>query len=169
MTLAISVGVLMAGAAFLILQRGLVRVILGFILLSHAAHLTIMAAGGTSRREPPLTADPDPAVTADGLPQAFVLTAIVIAFAITIYLLVLAVVGGGDDDDTDVGDLDDVDLLPGAPPDHAAGITDPVDGEHGEASGVPDVVESAGAPDDEGAGVPKDDEATHDGPRGAHG
>lgn len=111
MTLAISVGVLMAGCVFLVLQRGMVRVILGFILLSHAAHLTIMAAGGASRREAPLVADPDPSVTADALPQAFVLTAIVIAFAITIYLLVLAVIGG-DDDDTDVGDLDHVDLIP---------------------------------------------------------
>lgn len=111
MTLAISVGVLMAGSTFLILQRGMVRVILGFVLLSHAAHLTIMASGGTSRREPPLTPDPDPAVTADALPQAFVLTAIVIAFAITIYLLVLAVVGGKDDD-TEYRDLDDLDLVP---------------------------------------------------------
>lgn len=151
MTLAISVGVLMAGCVFLILQRGLVRVILGFVLLSHAAHLTIMAAGGTSRREPPLTADPDPAVTADGLPQAFVLTAIVIAFAITIYLLVLAVVGG-DDDDTDVGDLDDVDLLPGPSPDHAAGVTAPLrDGVDAERV----------------AGAGPDDETTPDRPRGA--
>ncbi|MFN3338236.1 MAG: sodium:proton antiporter [Dietzia sp.] len=114
MTLAISVGVLMAGFVFLVLQRGMVRVILGFILLSHAAHLTLMAAGGASRREAPLVADPDPALTSDGLPQAFVLTAIVIAFAITIYLLVLAVIGG-DDDDTDVGDLDHLDLLPEIP------------------------------------------------------
>lgn len=151
MTLAISVGVLMAGCVFLILQRGLVRVILGFVLLSHAAHLTLMAAGGTSRREPPLTADPDPAVTADGLPQAFVLTAIVIAFAITIYLLVLAVVGG-DDDDTDVGDLDDLDLLPGAAPDEAAGVTAPV---------------SDGVDAERVAGAGPDDGITPDGPRGA--
>lgn len=114
MTLAISVGVLMAGFVYLVLQRGMVRVVLGFILLSHAAHLTIMAAGGASRREAPLVSSPDPSVTSDGLPQAFVLTAIVIAFAITIYLLVLAVIGGKDDD-TDVGDLDQIDLLPDVP------------------------------------------------------
>ncbi|MBB1018589.1 cation:proton antiporter subunit C [Dietzia sp. DQ11-71] len=114
MTLAISVGVLMAGFVFLVLQRGMVRVILGFILLSHAAHLTLMAAGGASRREAPLVSDPDPALTSDGLPQAFVLTAIVISFAITIYLLVLAVIGG-DDDDTDIGDLDELDLLSDVP------------------------------------------------------
>ena len=111
MTLAISVGVLMAGFVFLVLQRGMFRIVLGFVLLSHAAHLTLMAAGGTSRRDAPLVSGPDPAETADALPQAFVLTAIVIAFAITIYLLVLAVTGG-DDDDSDVGDLDPVDLIP---------------------------------------------------------
>ena len=110
MTVALTVGILMAGCAYLILQRGMVRVILGFILLSHAAHLTLMAAGGTSRREPPLAEDLDPAVTSDGLPQAFVLTAIVIAFAMTIYLLVLAVIGSSDDE-SDVGDLDDIDLI----------------------------------------------------------
>lgn len=112
MTLAISVGVLMAGFVFLVLQRGMIRVILGFVLLSHAAHLTIMAAGGTSRREPPLVSGPDPAETADSLPQAFVLTAIVISFAITIYLLVLSVIGGDEDDDTDIGNLDSDDLIP---------------------------------------------------------
>lgn len=124
MTLALSVGILMAGAAFLVLQRGMVRVILGFVLLSHAAHLTIMAAGGTSRRDAPLVGSPDPATTSDGLPQAFVLTAIVIAFSITMYLLVLAVIGERDDD-TEVGDLDDVDLLPDAP---TSGPDDPAAG-----------------------------------------
>ena len=95
MTLAISVGVLMAGFVFLVLQRGMVRVILGFILLSNAAHLTIMAAGGASRREAPLVADPDPALTADGLPQAVVLTAIVISFATTALFLVVMIASRG--------------------------------------------------------------------------
>lgn len=110
MTLALTVGILMAGCAYLVLQRGIVRVILGFVLLSHAAHLTIMATGGTSRREPPMTGDPDPAITADALPQAFVLTAIVISFAMTVYLLVLAVIGGRNDE-SDVGDLDELTMI----------------------------------------------------------
>ncbi|GIG41571.1 sodium:proton antiporter [Cellulomonas phragmiteti] len=116
MTLALTVGVLVAGAAYLLQRRELLRVILGFVLLSHAVNLLLMAAGGTDRRGEPLGTDPDPLVTGDPLPQAFVLTAIVIAFAITIYLLVLAVTGSrseaagtvapGDDDDPHPDDLD---------------------------------------------------------------
>jgi multicomponent Na+:H+ antiporter subunit C len=102
MTLALSAGVLVAGAVYLMLQRGMLRIVLGFVLLSHAVNLMIMAAGGSSRRGEPLGADPDPAITADPLPQAFVLTAIVIAFAITIFMLSLAVAGRGDDDTDDL-------------------------------------------------------------------
>jgi multicomponent Na+:H+ antiporter subunit C len=100
MTLALTVGVLVAGAVFLVLTRGLVRIVLGFVVLGHAANLTLLAAAGASRRGVTLGTELDPATTADALPQAFALTAIVIAFAITIYLLVLACVGG-EDDDTD--------------------------------------------------------------------
>lgn len=101
MTLAISAAVLMSGAVYLFLQRGMLRIVLGFILLSHAANLILIAAGGSDRREEPLGSDPDPAVTGDALPQAFVLTAIVIAFSITIYMLVLAVTGRKGDDTVD--------------------------------------------------------------------
>ncbi|WP_432545762.1 cation:proton antiporter subunit C [Kineococcus sp. SYSU DK004] len=98
MILALTVGVVVAGAVYLLLQREMVRVVLGFVLLGHAANLVIMAAGGVSRRGEPLGAEPDPALTADPLPQAFVLTAIVIAFSITMYMLALAVLGRRDDE-----------------------------------------------------------------------
>lgn len=94
MILALSIGVLVVGATFLILQRDFLRVVLGFIMLSHAVNLLLFSSGGIMRRGEPLGLLPDPAVTSDPLPQAFVLTAIVIAFAITIYLLALAVTGG---------------------------------------------------------------------------
>lgn len=106
MMLALTVGVLIAGAVHLILHRDRFRVILGFILLSHGVNLAIISAGGTDRRDEPLVSDPDVSTTADALPQAFVLTAIVIAFAITIYLIVLAVTGD-DDDTTTESHLDD--------------------------------------------------------------
>lgn len=104
MILALAVGLLVAGALYLLLQRDALRVVLGFVLLGHGVNLLLFSAGGTGRRGEPLGQGPDPAVTADPLPQAFVLTAIVIAFAITIYLLVLAVTGtardvAGPDDD----------------------------------------------------------------------
>lgn len=98
MAIALTVGVLVAGGVFMMLRRGMVRVVIGFMFLSHAVNLIILAAGGADRRGEPLGTNPDPAVTADPLPQAFVLTAIVITFAVTIYLLVLAVTGDADDD-----------------------------------------------------------------------
>lgn len=93
MILALSVGALITGAVYLLLQRDFLRVILGFVLLSHAVNLLLLSSGGILRRGEPLGEAADPAVTADPLPQAFVLTAIVIAFAITVYLLVLSVTG----------------------------------------------------------------------------
>lgn len=98
MILALTIGVLTAGAIYLLLDRTFLRVVLGFVILSHAVNLVIFAAGGSQRRVEPLGGDLDPAVVADALPQAFVLTAIVIAFAITVYMLVLAVTGSADED-----------------------------------------------------------------------
>ena len=93
MTAAIAVGILVAGGVFLILQRGLVRITLGFILLGHAVNILLIASGGPGRRQAPLIGEGAPARMADPLPQAFVLTAIVISFGITVYLLALARAG----------------------------------------------------------------------------
>jgi multicomponent Na+:H+ antiporter subunit C len=97
MSLALSIGVLAAAGVFLVLQRGMIRIILGFVLLTHAVNLLIIAAGGVSRRDAPFFGG-DTSQAADPLPQAFVLTAIVIAFAITVVLATFAVVGRRDDD-----------------------------------------------------------------------
>ncbi|GLJ80590.1 sodium:proton antiporter [Microbacterium imperiale] len=98
MILALTIGVLVAGAVYLLMQKDRLRVILGFVLLSHAVNLLLFSAGGIDSRAEPLGGSLDPSTTADPLPQAFVLTAIVIAFAITIYLLVLAVTGDPSED-----------------------------------------------------------------------
>ena len=55
--------------------------------LSLLALVLLLASGGTDRRRPPLVGKADPALMADPLPQAFVLTAIVITFGTTVYLL----------------------------------------------------------------------------------
>ena len=90
MTLAIAVAVLAAVGTWLVIRGGPVRLILGFILLGHAANLVIISAGGVARREAPITdGSLDLALAADPLPQAFVLTAIVITFGVTVYLLSL--------------------------------------------------------------------------------
>ncbi|NLG55465.1 MAG: cation:proton antiporter subunit C [Rhodococcus sp.] len=99
MTLALLVGVLVAGGVYLILQRGMVRITFGFVLLGHAGNLVLMASGVTSDRDAPLLHLSDMASMADALPQAFTLTAIVIAFSITVYMLTLAAADSGSKDD----------------------------------------------------------------------
>lgn len=91
MTLAVAVAVLVAAGVFLLSRRGTLRLVLGFILLGHAVNLVILAAGGTARRDPAFITDSlDATRAADPLPQAFVLTAIVITFGVTVFLLGLA-------------------------------------------------------------------------------
>lgn len=97
MSLALSIGLLAAAGVFLVLQRGMIRIILGFVLLTHAVNLLIIAAGGVARRDAPFFGT-DTTQAADALPQAFVLTAIVIAFAITVVMATFAVIGRRDDD-----------------------------------------------------------------------
>ncbi|MDX2343165.1 MAG: NADH-quinone oxidoreductase subunit K [Acidimicrobiia bacterium] len=75
---------------YLILQRMLSRVIIGLGLISHGANLLIMLAGSGPAAPPVLTGDGSVAAVADPLPQAMVLTAIVITFGITAFLLALA-------------------------------------------------------------------------------
>jgi multicomponent Na+:H+ antiporter subunit C len=97
MTAAITVGLLFAGGVFLLLSRGIVRIVVGFVLLGHGVNVLLLAAGGMDRRAAPLDGS-DPAESADPLPQAFVLTAIVITFGVTVYLLGLARAGRSDAD-----------------------------------------------------------------------
>lgn len=86
---AVLVGVLFGCGIWMMLQASFVRVAFGFILLSHAANLFLLAASGSpaGKSEPVVIGDPGPMV--DPLPQALILTAIVIGFAMTAYLLVL--------------------------------------------------------------------------------
>lgn len=79
------VGVLVAAGVFLLLRPGQLRLVLGFVLLGHAANVLLLAAGGLRRREDAV--DGAGPASADPLPQAFMLTAIVITFGITIHLL----------------------------------------------------------------------------------
>lgn len=91
--LAIIVGVLVAGSVYLMLAGDLLRYLFGLTLLSNAANLLIFASGRLREGAPPLVpegAKKPVAEVANALPQALVLTAIVIGFGLFAYALVLA-------------------------------------------------------------------------------
>jgi multicomponent Na+:H+ antiporter subunit C len=87
------VGALVAAGVYLILQRHLVKFVLGLVLLNHAVNLLLFASGRLTRGRLPLIpeqlsvpAEP----IANALPQALILTAIVIGFSLLAFVLVLA-------------------------------------------------------------------------------
>lgn len=82
-------GVLVTVATYLLLTRNLMRIILGAAVLTHAVHLLIMAMGGFSGHEVPIVTNTNKSYV-DALPQALILTSIVINFAVTAFFLVLA-------------------------------------------------------------------------------
>ena len=87
--LIVVVGALAGIGTYLVTSRVLTRIVLGFALLGHAAVLALLAAGGPAG-DPPLADRADPAESANPLPQALSLTAIVISFGLTLFLLALA-------------------------------------------------------------------------------
>lgn len=90
--LALTIGVLVAAAAYLLLARDLPRALLGFVLLGTGANLSILASGRVGTMAPPLVASGAEALAATAanpLPQALVLTAIVIGFGLAAFALVL--------------------------------------------------------------------------------
>lgn len=97
MIMALTISVLVAGAVYLMFQRGMVRIIFGMSLMSHAANLTLLATGVGAWRGEAFYGERDLALAADPLPQAFVLTAIVISMATTTILLATAALGKNDD------------------------------------------------------------------------
>lgn len=106
---AVLAGVLFAGGSYLLMQRMLSRTVLGLALWGHAVNLVLLGAGGSSGEAP--IVEEGAAETsryADPLAQALVLTAIVITFAIVVFLLVLAyrswTLTGGDVAEDDLED-----------------------------------------------------------------
>jgi len=91
--LALASGVLYAAGVYLMLRRRLAQLIIGLGLLSNGTNLLIFTAGGLTRARPPVVAAGAAALEppyADPVPQALVLTAIVIGFGLTAFSLVLA-------------------------------------------------------------------------------
>lgn len=86
--LAITIGVLFGTGTFLVLRRNALKVIIGLSLISHSANLLLVTSGGFAGDRPPIIGLGG-AVYVDPLPQALVLTAIVIGFGVTAFMLVL--------------------------------------------------------------------------------
>ncbi|MFT7647476.1 MAG: multicomponent Na+:H+ antiporter subunit C [Candidatus Poriferisodalaceae bacterium] len=84
-----AIGGLTAVGVYLITARSLSRVILGFSLLSHAAVLALLTAGGPPGAAP-IANKTTTEAAANPVPQALALTAIVISFGLTLFLLALA-------------------------------------------------------------------------------
>ncbi|CDQ39579.1 MULTISPECIES: Na(+)/H(+) antiporter subunit C [Virgibacillus] len=82
-------GVLFATAIYNILQKQLLRIVIGTALLSHGAHILILTMGRLKTGQPPVLTEGISDYT-DPLPQALILTSIVISFGVTSLLLVLA-------------------------------------------------------------------------------
>ncbi len=112
LALASAIGVLAAIGVYLLLRARSFDVILGMTFLSYATNLLIFSAGRLASGKPPVLRDgvpPDLAHYTDPLPQALVLTAIVIAFAMTAVSIVLAIRSRSDNhsDHVDAHEPDD--------------------------------------------------------------
>jgi multicomponent K+:H+ antiporter subunit C len=98
--IAATVGLLTAAGIYLMLRQRSFPVIVGLSLLSYAVNVFIFASGRVAINAAPIVIGPDGTSYADPLPQALVLTAIVISFGMTAVILIMALgsyLGSGDD------------------------------------------------------------------------
>ena len=89
---ALLIGALTAASVYCILRRSLMKLIIGISLLGQAINLLVFSAGGLVSSRPPIIHPAEEVITgsvADPLPQALVLTAIVIGFGLMAFLLAL--------------------------------------------------------------------------------
>ena len=99
MILALTIALLIGSAVYLIQQRGLVHIVLGMMAFGHGANLMLLATGVYSYRGESFPSQVPADQMADPLPQAFVLTAVVISMATSTILLTMAAMGANDDTD----------------------------------------------------------------------
>jgi multicomponent Na+:H+ antiporter subunit C len=88
-TLLLVMGVMFACGVYLMLERSLTRVLLGIVLVGNGANLLLLATAGVPGLAPIYQAGVDPREYSDPLPQALILTAIVITFAVTAFVLAI--------------------------------------------------------------------------------
>ncbi|AYD00153.1 Na+/H+ antiporter subunit C [Neorhizobium sp. NCHU2750] len=86
------IGLFFAAAIYLMLSKFTIRILIGIVLLGNAVNLLLFTTGRVTREVPPIIPDGATslsAVAANPLPQALILTAIVISFSFFAFLLVL--------------------------------------------------------------------------------
>lgn len=90
--LAFVVGALFAAGVYLLLQRNLIRILFGVVVLTNAVNVLIFTLGRLTRGVPPIVPEGEEALVgtfANPLPQAVILTSIVISFGLAAFLLAL--------------------------------------------------------------------------------
>lgn len=118
--LATAIGVLFATGLYMMLRRSLIKIVLGLGLLGNAANLLIFTTAGLVRGVPPVMPEGATVLApgaADPLPQALILTAIVITFGVQAFALVLVYrsyqeVGSDDPDDMTLTDDPEAEMEP---------------------------------------------------------
>lgn len=89
LVLAITAGVLFGCGIYLMLRRSMVRLIVGITLITYAVNLLIFSVDDTRTRGIPIVGSTPPEQMADPLPQALILTAIVISFGVLAFTMAL--------------------------------------------------------------------------------
>jgi multicomponent Na+:H+ antiporter subunit C len=107
LSLIVAAAAMIGCGVYLILERSLTRVLVGLVLLGNGVNVLFLISGGPAGRAP-IVGDQDPAGMSDPLPQALVLTAIVISLGTTAFMLAMAYrswqLTGHDDVQDDVED-----------------------------------------------------------------
>jgi multisubunit Na+/H+ antiporter MnhC subunit len=89
LVLVVVMAVLYACGVYLMLERSMTKVLLGFLLLGNATNLLLLIMAGPAGVAPIVGDDVSPEQMSDPLPQALILTAIVITFAVSAFLMAL--------------------------------------------------------------------------------
>jgi multicomponent Na+:H+ antiporter subunit C len=87
--IALAIGVLFSIGVYLVLSKSLLRILLGTTLITHGVHLLLLTMSGLKTGAAPLLGEEAEAYV-DPLPQALILTSIVISFGVTAFFIVLA-------------------------------------------------------------------------------
>ena len=157
LTLVVISGVLVAAGVYLLLERSLTRILVGVLLASNGVNVMFLVASGAAGGAP-IIGVTEPQEMSDPLPQALVLTAIVITLGISAFLLALAYRSfqiNGHDEVAD--DVEDAAIRRLAEADRASGSYDE------DVGGHPDEV-GRGTGDEEGERVPAPDPEAEDAP-----